>query len=228
MRRLVPAAALVLLALASARAIQLHYSPALSLPELTVELTMPTAAATDPIETTTRWIVPVESAIRSLGDVIAMRGDVSSDHATMTVRFRRGVDPELKVARLASELAGFRARLPRDARLTVWPSQQNGSRPSAIWSAERASGASQSGGRAAALQSVPGVRDVQVYGATEIETEVRLARGQRLAPEELIDAIVPHHLGTTRVGSRQLAVGAAGVTMDRALRVRAPGAEAVN
>src|SRR5688500_89622 len=132
MRRLVPAVALVLLAIASARSIQLDYAPALSLPELTVQLTMPAAAATDPIETTTRWIVPVESSIRSLGDVLAMRGEIGADSAKITVRFRRGTDPELKVARLASELAGLRARLPRDARLTVWPSAQNGARPSAF------------------------------------------------------------------------------------------------
>ena len=195
MRRLVPAAAVILLAIATARSIQLHYAPALSLPELTVQLTMPAAAATDPIETTTRWIVPVESSIRSLGDVLAMRGEIATDTATITVRFRRGIDPELKVARLASELAGLRARLPRDARLAVWPSAQSGARPSAFLAL---TGAPDAARRVAdELRTVAGARDVEVYGGTDIETEVRLARGQRIAPEDLIDAIVPHHLGTT-------------------------------
>ena len=45
---LVPAVAVILLAIATARSIQLHYAPALSLPELTVQLTMPAAAATEP------------------------------------------------------------------------------------------------------------------------------------------------------------------------------------
>src|SRR5687767_6247205 len=226
MRRLVPAAAVILLAVATAKSIQLHYAPALSLPELTVQLTMPAAAATDPIETTTRWIVPVESSIRSLGDVLAMRGDIATDTATITVRFRRGVDPELKVARLASELAGLRARLPRDARLAVWPSAQSGARPSALLALTGAPGAARR--VADELRTVAGARDVEVYGGTDIETEVRLARGQRVAPEDLIDAIVPHHLGTTRVGARQIAVGSAGIELDRAVRQRAPGGKAVD
>ena len=225
MRKFIPAVAVVLLAIASARSVQLDYAPALSLPELNVELTMPPAAATDPIETTTRWIVPVESAIRSLGDVIAMRGDVSSDSATLTVRFRRGTDAELKVARLTSELAGVRARLPRDARLTVWPAQQSGARPSAFLAMpgppERAQRVTEE------LRTVAGARDVEVYGGSDVEAEVRLARGQRLVPEEVIEAIVLHHLGTTRTGSRQLAVGAAGVPLERAVRSRAPGAQVI-
>ena len=225
MRRLVPAAAVVLLAIASARSIQLDYAPALSLPELTVQLTMPAAAATDPIETTTRWIVPVESSIRALGDVLAMRGEIGTDTATITVRFRRGTDPELKVARLASELAGVRARLPRDARLAVWPSGQTGARPSAFLAL---TGTPDAAKRVAdELRTVAGARDVEVYGGTDVETEVRLARGQRIGPEELLDAIVPHHLGTTRVGARQMAVGSEGIDLDRAVRQRVAGARAV-
>src|SRR5688500_4940119 len=226
MRRLVPAAAVVLLAIATARSIQLDYAPALSLPELTVQLTMPAASATDPIETTTRWIVPVESSIRSLGDVLAMRGEHGADTATLTVRFRRGTGPELTVARLASELAGLRARLPRDAQLTVWPSAQTGARPSAFLAL---TGAPDAARRVAdELRTVAGAREVEFFGGTDVETEVRLARGQRITPEEVIDAIVPHHLGTTRVGARQIAVGSAGIELDRAVRQRAPGAKAVD
>ena len=222
MRRGIVATGVVLLALVSARGLQLHYAPALSLPELMVRLTMPPAAATDPIETTSRWIVPVESAIRSLGDVVAMRGEIAADGATLTVRFRRGTDAELKVARLASELAGLRARLPRDAALSVWPSQQNGARPSAFLAF---SGSPERARRVAdELRTVSGAREVEVYGGVDVEREVRIARGQRLTAEELIDAIVPHHLGTVRSGSRLVAVDAFGTPLDRAVEKSAPGA----
>jgi len=159
MRRHVAAFAVIVLAVVSAPAIHLDYAPRIAEPELMVALDM--GATTDPEELTARWVVPIESAIRSLGDVTATRGEITAEDATITVRFRRGTDAELKTARLASELATLRRRLPRDARLSVWPSQQSGSRPSAFLAIPRAADAKRV---ADELRGVTGVRDVQVFG----------------------------------------------------------------
>ena len=61
---------------------------------------------------TREWVEPVESAVRSLGGVTGMAGEVRSDGADLTVRFAPGTDPERKAARLDSELAHLRALLP--------------------------------------------------------------------------------------------------------------------
>src|SRR5213595_3420896 len=131
MRRVIVAAAFVVLAIAAAPHLQLDYASAISLPQLTVDLSMPPGAGSDLSEITARWVEPIESAIRSLGDVTATRGDISADSASITVRFQPGVDAEMKAARLTSELAAVRARLPADAALSVWPSQESSARPSA-------------------------------------------------------------------------------------------------
>ena len=195
MRRHIAAFAVIVLALVSAPAIHLDYAPDLAQPELTVALEL--RAGANPEETTTRWVVPIESAIRSLGDVTATRGEITAELATITVRFRRGVDAELKTARLASELASLRARLPRDARLSVWPSRQSGSRPSAFLAIPRAAAAKRI---ADELRGVTGVRDVQVFGGTEVETVVKMnpfARGESADAlrERIASSVTPHPLG---------------------------------
>ena len=90
MRRYVAAFAVIVLAFVSAPAIHLDYAPDIAYPEVMVGLEMPPGSMTDPVETTRRWITPVESVIRSLGDVVATRGEITSDSAMITVRFRRG------------------------------------------------------------------------------------------------------------------------------------------
>ncbi len=196
MRRHIAAFAVIVLALVSAPAIHLDYEPDLQQPEITVGLQM--GAETDPEELTAHWVVPIESAIRSLGDVIATRGEITADAATITVRFRRGTDAELKTARLASELAGLRSRLPRDARLSVWPSQQSGSRPSAFLAVPRAADAKRIAGE---LRGVTGVRDVQVFGGTEIETVVKLQQGSaEELRERMAASATPHPLGANVFG----------------------------
>ena len=196
MRRHVAAFAVIVLSIVSAPAVHLDYAPDIAYPELIVSLDMPPGSMTDPVETTRRWITPVESAIRSLGDVVATRGEITSDSAMITVRFRRGTDAELKTARLASELAGVRNRLPRDARLSVWPSQPSGSRPSAFLAVTRATDAKRI---ADELRGVTGVRDVQVFGGTEIETVVKMDPFSRESAAALRDRLAfsstPHHLG---------------------------------
>ncbi|HEX6098294.1 MAG TPA: efflux RND transporter permease subunit [Thermoanaerobaculia bacterium] len=196
MRRHVAAFAVIVFALVSAPAIHLDYVPGLAQPEVTVALEM--GAGTDPEELTARWVVPIESAIRSLGDVIATRGEITAGDATITVRFRRGTDTELKTARLASELAGLRGRLPRDARLSVWPSQQSGARPSAFLAVPRAADAKRI---ADELRGVTGVRDVRVFGGTEIETVIETERADaEELREQIASAATPHPLGRNVFG----------------------------
>jgi len=195
MRSRIAAFAVIVLALLSAPAIHLDYAPNLSQPEVMVGLEMGTE--TDPEELTARWVVPIESAIRSLGDVTATRGEITAESAAITVRFRRGADAELKTARLASELARVRSRLPRDARLSVWPSQRSGSRPSAFLAIPRSADAKRI---ADELRGVTGVRDVQVFGGTEIETVVQLNWGQ--TPFQLNDT-TPRPLGENVFGVRR-------------------------
>ena len=60
-----------------------------------------------------------KSAVRSLGRVRGMAGEVRTDGAELTVRFAPGTDPERKAARLDSELARLRARLPEGSGLWV-------------------------------------------------------------------------------------------------------------
>ena len=196
MRRHIAAFAVLVLAVVSAPAIHLDYEPQLAEPELMVALEM--GATTDPEELTARWVVPIESAIRSLGDVVATRGEITANDATITVRFRRGVDAELKTARLASELATLRRRLPRDARLSVWPSQQSGARQSAFLAIPRASDAKRV---ADELRGVLGVRDVQVFGGRDVETVARMEQGsaQELR-ERIASSVTPHPLGANVFG----------------------------
>jgi Cu/Ag efflux pump CusA len=127
MRSHIAAFAVIVFALVSAPAIHLDYAPDLSQPEATVVLEM--GAGTDPEELTARWVVPIESAIRSLGDVIATRGEITADSAMITIRFRRGVDErkprDWHRARVSA------ASLPLDARLSVAVAP-DGARPSVL------------------------------------------------------------------------------------------------
>ena len=195
-RRVAPAviiAAVVLFAIVSAPRLQLDYAPSLALPELRVQLSVG-GGASDPEETTTRWVVPIESAIRSLGDVTGTRAEVTGSGASIDVRFHRGTDIEVKAARLSSELAGLRAKLPARSRLDVWPATQ-GHRPSAFI-------ALTGGGDARRitdeLRAARGVRDVRAYGLVEREVEIVMTSDSvpAAAVSEAVAALAPRSLGT--------------------------------
>jgi ABC-2 type transport system ATP-binding protein len=215
MRRVILAAAFVVLAIAAAPRVQLDYASTISLPQLTVDLSMPASAGSDPAETSARWVEPIESAIRSLGDVTATRGEVSADSATITVRFRPGVDAEMKSARLTSELANVRARLPREASLAVWPSRESGARPSAYLAMTSPGGAEAAERVANELRVVPGVREVQVHGGSEVETLVQLdaSRFPNVSADAVREAIAasvaPRAISSMSVSGRTFAVGSA-------------------
>ncbi|MFL6194623.1 MAG: efflux RND transporter permease subunit [Thermoanaerobaculia bacterium] len=173
-RLILTLALLVLGGFALAR-LPLEFLPRRSFPELTVGLDL--GADRDPGDVTRDWVEPVESAVRSLGRVKGMAGEVRTDGAELTVRFAPGVDPERKAARLDSELARLRARLPEGALLWVDPaSDREGDLHAQVW----LSGVRDDAGVrnvAEALRSVPGVRRVQPFGARDEEVRIELAAG---------------------------------------------------
>src|SRR5215212_9543272 len=191
MKRAVIAAAIVLFAIVSAPRLRLDYLARAVLPELRVDLSLGDNAA-DPVDTTNRWILPIESAIRSLGDVTGTRAELSGDGANFTVRFTSNTDPNVKAARLSSELASLRAKLPAGGRIGVWPSTQAGDRPSLILAI--------AGGEAIAkrvaddLRAARGVRDVAVFGLAEPIVDIRLRRDVRGVQAAIDSALAPRAL----------------------------------
>src|SRR5436309_1432670 len=118
--------AVFILAAVAAPHLNLGYLPPAPNAGLTVTLTLPAS------EAASEWIVPIESAVRSLGDVIAMRTRVDESMMSIDVRFNAHADADVKSARLSGELTALRARLPQGAELSVWPASRSGQRPSEV------------------------------------------------------------------------------------------------
>ncbi|HEX3525736.1 MAG TPA: efflux RND transporter permease subunit, partial [Thermoanaerobaculia bacterium] len=173
--RLIATAGLLLLGGVALTKLPLDYLPRQSFPELTVALTLPESR--EPATISRDWVEEIEGAIRSLGRVSGTKGEVRSDGAELTVRFAPGTDPERKAARLESELAGLRRRLPRGAHLTIDPAgQANGELLALVWlSGVRSDADAQAA--AEVLRSVPGVRAVDTLGVRGEELRVELAPG---------------------------------------------------
>jgi ABC-2 type transport system ATP-binding protein len=196
-RQILTLALLVLGGFALAR-LPLGYLPQHSFPELAVGLTL--GEDRDPGEVTREWIEPVESAIRSLGQVRGVAGEVRTDGADLTVRFAPGVDPERKAARLDSELARLRAQLPEGANLWVDPAtDQQGDLHAHVW----LSGARDDAdvrAAAEAIRAVPGVRAVQAFGARDEEVRAELA-ASTLDPWSAAGAVLAEARRSLRVPS---------------------------
>ncbi len=171
--RLIATLALLVLGAFALARLPLDYLPQHSFPELTVGLAL--GDDRDPGEVTREWVEPIESAVRSLGRVRGVAGEVRTDGAKLTVRFAPGTDPERKAARLDSELARLRARLPEGASLWIdSAADQEGDFHALLW----LSGARDDAGvRAAAeaVRAVPGVRVVEPLGLRDEETRIELA-----------------------------------------------------
>ena len=207
--RLVATLGLLVLGAAALARLPLEYLPRQSFPELNVGLAL--RDSWEPAQVAREWVEPIESAVRSLGRVRATGGEVRSDGAELTVRFDPGTDPDRKAARLESELARLRPRLPEGSTLWVTPaSQQEGEFLALVW----LSGVQDdTAARAAAeeLRSAPGIRAVELFGARDEEVRITLP-GTAVAPWGLAEII-------RREAERSLAVPALGWT-DRAGRRR--------
>ena len=205
-RFVVTLALLVLGAVALVR-LPLDYLPRQSFPELTVFLNL--NDATDPGAVTREWVEEIEGAIRSLGRVEEVGGEVRTDGARLTVRFAPGTDPERKAARLESELADLRRRLAGSGGLAITPATEaEGELFAIVWLA--GSNDRRAEADAETLRSVPGVQAVQVYGTRKEEIRVE-TRGANFDPWEEADAVLDQvasslrapSLGQVRHGDRQ-------------------------
>jgi ABC-2 type transport system ATP-binding protein len=202
-RRAVIALAIVIFAIASLPRLRLAFEPAAAYSELTVMLQLPESAAGDAADTTRTWVTPIESALRASGDVVAVHSQIDVDSAEVRARFRRGIDSELKAARLSSELVPLRARLPRNASLQIWPSQSS-SDAAAVFAVT----AGNSAEIADELRAVPGVRDVQIFGARRDEVDVRLKTTSDPASvaAKIVSGVAPRGIGIAHQSSRVMPV----------------------
>ena len=203
--RLIICLAILLLGAAAALTLDLSYLPTWSLPELTVSLRLPETTKIDDL--TERWVLPLESAIRAVGDVTSAAGEVNVSGARFQVRLRAGTDPERKTSRLESELSALRRELPRGANLVAWPAGQGGGeRAAVVWIGDADFG----GGKSLidALRALPEVRAVWPAGETTNELRVRPHSG--LAASDVSRRIDEHlavrRLGEARAGGRRLPV----------------------
>ena len=218
----VMALAAVVLAAVSLPRLRLEYAPDVSFPELNVTLQLPPSANMDSTETTRQWVIPIESALRGIGDTTGTRGDVEAGSATILARFKRGTDIELKAARLASDLAPLRARLPEHASLFIWPAR-GGARPNNVFAITGSDAGSVAERIAEELRSTPGVRDVRTFGTPAQELDVRLTSGAIVSAGEILQGLLPQPLGEARVGSRRVPlVAAPAATNIRDVPVRTP------
>ncbi|HVG09269.1 MAG TPA: efflux RND transporter permease subunit, partial [Thermoanaerobaculia bacterium] len=187
--RLVLTFGLLVLGAVALMRLPLDYLPRQSFPELAVILNL--SDATDPGAVTREWVEEIEGAIRSLGRVEEVGGEVRTDGARLTVRFAPGTDPERKAARLESELADLRRRLQTQGGLWITPATEaRGELFAIVW----LSGSSDRRvlhpeAAAENLRSIPGVQAVQVYGTRKEEIRVE-TRGSVFDPWEEADAVL--------------------------------------
>ncbi|HEX3127086.1 MAG TPA: efflux RND transporter permease subunit [Thermoanaerobaculia bacterium] len=183
--RLVLTLGLIVLGAVALARLPMEYLPRQSFPELTVTLALDDA--TDPANVTREWLEEIEGAIRSLGRVEEVGGEVRSNGGELTVRFQPGTDPERKAARLESELADLRRRLP--GKLWITPaSDLEGDLFVIVWIASREASDRDAETAAEELRSIPGVQSVSVYGALQEEVRVEV-RGASLDPRSDAEAV---------------------------------------
>lgn len=209
--RLVASLGILILGGVSAWRLELAYLPSWSFPELGVRLWLPETAGVG--ETTRLWVQPLESAIRALGDVTSTAGEVGASGARFTVRFRAGTDSERKAARLESEVAALARRLPRRARLDVWPAGRGGGDMSVFLWIERGSDDPVERdpvgrGFVEAVRALAEVRAVEVAG--EDLTELRVTARPGVETAGLVrafdDRLAVRRLGEAAAGGRRLPV----------------------
>jgi ABC-2 type transport system ATP-binding protein len=169
--RLVLTLGLIVLGGVALARLPMEYLPHQSFPELTVTLALKDAS--DPATVTREWLEEVEGAVRSLGRVEEVGGEVRSNGAALTVRFAPGTDPERKAARLESELADLRRRLPGNLWITP-ASEVEGDFFAVIWIASRQASDRDAESAAEELRSIPGVQAVSVYGTRQEEVRVEM------------------------------------------------------
>lgn len=186
----------------SAATLDLAYLPAWSLPELTVELYLPD---TDEIESVTEsWAMPLESAIRVVGEVTSIAGEVGRQSVGYRVRFRAGTDAERKASRLESELSALRRALPDGGSLEVHPVGQGGGEWAAVvWINTRGDNSLAERALTQTLEAQPEVREVWVAGRNRQELRIETLGTGVAAQRALDEHLAVRRLGEADVGGRK-------------------------
>ena len=199
--RWVIAAVILILGAVAAVRVELSYLPIWTFPELEARLSL--AQSHDVQDLTRRYVVPLESAIRSLGQVRTHSGEVSNQGAELRVRFDPGVDAERKAARLESELQSLRRSLPTGASISIEPVQQgSGGGSTVLWLPGEPGEAPASWVRA--LEDLPEVQEVWIAGRRRLEVRLTAdAIHGPSAPEELRRSTGRRSLGRVRDGHFQ-------------------------
>ena len=190
----------VILGVVAATRVELAYLPTWTFPELEARLTV--SNPTDVEELTRRYVVPLESAIRTLGQVRGHAGEVSNRGAELRVRFEPGTNAERKAARLESELQSLRRKLPEASTIEVEPIQQGaGSASSIVWLPGEPGEAPEA--LVQALQDLPEVQEVWVAGRRRLEVRLTAPAlyGGRIR-RELAQPVGESRLGRWREGNR--------------------------
>ncbi|MEM1204662.1 MAG: ATP-binding cassette domain-containing protein [Acidobacteriota bacterium] len=207
--------ALVVLVLGGLAALRMpmSYLPTWTFPELQVTLTLPQTEEVDQL--TLRYVQPLESAIRAVGGIRGVAGEVGPWGAAFRVRLGPGVDPERKAARLESELSRLRSGLPLGAVLTAEPVGEEGDGPSSLVFVPANPESSLDGAMLSSLRSLPEVRAVEVAGDPGQELRLRVRRRDGRPAELLgaLDTLETRPLGNLRTSGGDL------------LRVRSTAAE---
>ncbi|HEX3068077.1 MAG TPA: ATP-binding cassette domain-containing protein, partial [Thermoanaerobaculia bacterium] len=150
------------------------------------------------------------------------RGNVETGSATILARFKRGTDIELKAARLASDLAPLRARLPQHASLSIWPAR-SGARANSVFAITGADAGGVAERIAEELRSTMGVREVQTFGTAAPELDVQLTSDNIVSANEVAQGLTRRPIGDARVGSRRMPLSAAAAATNiRDVPIRAP------
>ncbi|MEM6795990.1 MAG: ATP-binding cassette domain-containing protein, partial [Acidobacteriota bacterium] len=224
MSRWILSAGLLVLGAVSAWRTPIAYLPSGSFPELTVRLSLPQEE--DLAAITSRYFQPLESSLRSVGEVRDVAGEVDGRGGRWRVRFAPATDVHIKAARIDSELESLRRGLPEGALLSVDPAAWSGGERSMLVFLP----AAEAGGRAvdsrltSALRDLPAVRSVQVSGERNLESRtVARSEAQDLAAlrAAVVRAAGPRRIGETpSPGGRSMPVmvgGEPGLLGERAV-----------
>jgi len=214
--RLIASLGILLLGAVAARRVGVAFLPTWSFPELGVHLQLP--HTTDIPDLTRRWIVPLETSIRAMGEVRSVTGWVDGRGGRLRVRFRPGTDAERKAARLESELNMLRRELPTGTYLGVRPAGQGGGDQAVFLWLGHAPQEPDDGDSPVhppldrsfveAVRSLPEVRSVTVYGESRREIEVTPKDSTAAATlrQAIAGRLATRRLGEAQVAGRRLSV----------------------
>lgn len=193
----------LILGTVSALHLPIAFLPVWNYPEIQVRLDLPQSYEVD--EVTQRWVVKIESSIRRLGSVRDTAGFVDAQGFDTRVLLEADTDPEVKAARLESDLERLRPDLPEGSRLSVWPVGGGAGYSFILWlPTEALGGLSEARLLADEIESLPRVQSVWLAG--ERRRELRLRGHEGTGPAEL-SASIRSALGGRPVGETRGADG---------------------